>query len=64
MNNFYTYANILPHGLTSVSKIFADDISIFSKAFDEKSSQRDLNSDLAITCEWALRWRMHFNPDP
>ena len=36
MNNFYTYANILPHGLTSVSKIFADDISIFSKVMYKK----------------------------
>ena len=50
--------------LISICKTFADDIFIFSKIFDKKSSQRSLNNALSIINKLALQWKMCFNTDP
>ena len=40
------YINDLPDEITSIRKIFADDISLFSKVIDTRNSRNALNSDL------------------
>ena len=61
---FLIYINDLPDKLISVSKLFADDISIFSTVFDVNKSAEDLNKDLTTINDWAYQWKMSFNPDP
>ena len=60
---FLIYINDLPEGLVSISKLFADDTSIFSKVVDVNQSSQDLNDDLNIVKNWAFQWKMTFNPD-
>ena len=60
---FLIYINNLANSLNSICKIFADDKSIFSKAFDKDKSQRDLNNNLSIINEWGFQWKMQFTPD-
>ena len=61
---FLIYINDLPENLVSVSKLFADDTSLFSTVFDIKKSSEDLNRDLSTIHNWAFQWKMVFNPDP
>ena len=61
---FLIYINDLPDGLSSNVKLFADDTSLFSVVYDIHSSASDLNKDLKTINEWALQWKMSFNPDP
>ena len=56
--------NALPDGLTSISKIFADNTSLFSKIFNINESANDLNTDLEKISQWTYQWKMQFNPDP
>ena len=58
------YINDLPDAITSISKIFADDISLFSKVQDINRSANELNCDLEKVSNWAYQWKMQFNPDP
>ena len=61
---FLIYINDLPDGIKSVCKIFADDTSLFSKVKDKNCSTVELNNDLKILSNWAIQWKMSFNPDP
>ena len=61
---FLIYINDLPDNLISVTKLFADDTSIFSTVYDIVKSSEDLNKDLDTIKDWAFQWRMSFNPDP
>ena len=45
---FLIYINDLSDNLISVSKLFADDTSIFSTVFDTKQSAQNLNKDLDL----------------
>ena len=47
-----------------MSKLFADDTSIFSTVRDIARSSKDLNQDLFSVKNWAFQWKMAFNPDP
>ena len=60
---FLIYINNLPHDISSVCKMFADDISLFSKVKDSSLSLPDLNYDLETINQWAHQWKMSFNPD-
>ena len=60
---FLIYINDLLNVIVPICKIFADDTSIFSKAFDKNSSKKYINNDLYIINEWAFQWKMQFNPD-
>ena len=59
---FLIYINDLSKNLSSITKLFADDISIFSVVHDVDLSAKQLNDDLKIF-EWAFQWKMAFNPD-
>ena len=61
---FLIYINDLSDGFSSTCKIFADDRSIFSFVDDKYVSCDELNSDLKKISDWALQWKMKFNPDP
>ena len=58
------YINDLPQGLQSDVKMFADDTCLFSIIQDKTSSANALNSDLEKISNWAVQWKMSFNPDP
>ena len=61
---FLIYINDLPNGLQSNPKLFADDTSLFSTVQDITKSTVSLNNDLTKISEWAVQWKMNFNPDP
>ena len=61
---FLIYINDLPHDISSVCKIFADDTSLFSKVKDSSLSLCDLNYDLEKINKWVHQWKMSFNCDP
>ena len=61
---FLIYINDLPNGLNSNVKLLADDTSLFSVVHNITDSANLLNSDLSKINEWALQWKMSFNPDP
>ena len=60
---FLIYINDLSKNLSSITKLFADDISIFSVVHDVDLSAKQLNDDLNKISEWAFQWKMAFNPD-
>ena len=50
---FLVYINDLPEGVTTNSKLFADDMSLFSVAHDSTLSSVSLNNDLLKISQWA-----------
>ena len=52
---FLIYINDLPNGITPICKIFADDISLFSKVLDVNESTKKLILDLEKINEWAFQ---------
>ena len=61
---FLIFINDLLDGIKSICKISADDTSLFSKVEDKSCSTVDLNYDLKIISNWAIQWKMLFNPGP
>ena len=61
---FLIYINVLPDGITSMCKVFADDTSLFLKVLHVKKSVIELNADLERINQWAYQWKMQFNSDP
>ena len=55
--------NDLSKNLSSITKLFADDTSIFSVVHDVDLSTKQLNNDLNKICEWVIQWKKAFNPD-
>ena len=45
-------------------KFFADDTTIYSIAYNPKTSATELNIDLEKINDPAFRWKMSYNPDP
>ena len=60
---FLIYINDLSKNLSSITKHFADDTSIFSVVHDVDLSAKQLKDDLNKVFEWAFQWKMAFNPD-
>ena len=58
------YINYLPKGLSSNTKLFVDDTSLFSIIHDSSTMRNELNDDLVKISNWAYQWKMSFNPDP
>ena len=52
---FLIYINDLTDGLTSNSKLFADDTSLFSDVQNINSTANDLNRDLMKVSDWAFQ---------
>ena len=53
----------MPENLVSNSKLFADDISVFSVILNKHLSAQNLNEDLNKINHWAFQWKISFNPD-
>ena len=60
---FLICINDLSDDLTSV-KLFADDTSLFSIVHNMNTSTTNLNKDLNKIKNWAIQWKINFNPDP
>ena len=61
---FLIYINDLPLGLTTNAKLFANYTSLFSVVNNASVSASRLNNDLVKVGDWAINWKMLFNPDP
>ena len=61
---FAIYINDFTNGLSSNTKLFADDTSLFPFIHDSVITTLELNSDLSRIKQWAFQWKMSFNPDP
>ena len=61
---FLVYINDLTVDLRCDVKLFADDTSLFTIVENASDAAIDLNHDLDLIQQWALQWRMSFNPDP
>ena len=59
---FLTYINDLPHDISLICRMFANDAPLFSKVKDASLFLSDL--DLETINQWAHQWKMSFNPDP
>lgn len=55
--------DILSGRLKSICKIYADDMSLFSKVKDLDTSNTDISNNLVILSRWAYQWKMFFNLD-
>ena len=47
--------------LTTNVKLFADDTSLFSLAYNMNTSTINLNNDLNKIKNWAIQWKMNFS---
>ena len=56
------YINDLSDGVPSNCKLFADDTSLFPVVNDIQSSAAILRNDIMIISNWAIQWKMIFNP--
>ena len=56
------YVNDLSKNLIKHTKLFVDDISIFSAMKNIGVSTDQVNSDLEKNSSWAHQWKMLFNP--
>ena len=61
---FLIYINDLPNGLNSNVKLFADDMLLFPVVPNINDWANLLNNDLFKINEWAILWKISFNPDP
>ena len=61
---FFIYINDLSDDLTKNVKLFADDTSLYSIVYNMNTSTTNLNKDLSKIKNWAIQWKMNFNPDP
>ena len=53
---FAIYINDFANGLSSNTKLFADDTSLFSFIHDLVITSLELNSDLSRIKQWAFQW--------
>ena len=60
---FLIYINDLAEGISSTTKPFADDTSLFSVANKINESANQMNMVLEKISLWAYQWKMSFNPD-
>ena len=56
------YYNDILEGLECEVLIFADDICIFARGSNPEETSRILNDDLAKISDWAIKWKVNFNP--
>jgi ribonuclease P/MRP protein subunit RPP40 len=60
---FLIYINDLPTNLITTVNQFADDTTLLETITTPTESIRKINLDLQKIREWALQWRVTFNPD-
>ena len=60
---FLIYINDLAEGISSTTKLFADEASLFSVVSNINESANQTNIDLEKISLWDYQWKMSFNPD-
>ena len=58
---FLIYINDLVDNTSTETKLFADDILLFSVVYNESVTAKKLNKDLETISKWAHKWKMQFN---
>ena len=58
----YIYVNDIADSLLSLTRLFADNSSLFYSASSLTDSQGIINHDLHILSTWAKQWLINFNP--
>ena len=61
---FLIYINDVSDDLTRNVQLFADDTSLFSLVHKMNRSTTNLNNDLNNIRNWAIQWKINFNPNP
>ena len=59
---FLLYVNDISENLLSLTRLFADDTSLFFSAANIHDVEGILNHDLVLISEWARKWLVNFNP--
>lgn len=59
---FLIYVNDISEQLLSLTRLFADDSSLFVSASNLRDIEGILNHDLLIIAKWAIQWLVNFNP--
>lgn len=59
---FLVYVNDIADSLLSLTRLFADDSSLFYSATSLDDIQGIINHDLRVLSEWAKQWLVTFNP--
>ena len=60
---FLLYVNDIAEQLLSLTRLYADDSSLFVSASNVRDVEGILNHDLDIICKWAKQWLINFNPN-
>ena len=60
---FLIYVNDISENLLSLTRLFADDSSLFFSASNLRDIEGILNHDLIIVTQWARQWMINFNPN-
>ena len=59
---FLIYVNDIADSLLSLTRLFADDSSLFYSASSLDDIQGLINHDLILLSQWAKQWLVTFNP--
>ena len=59
---FLIYVNDIADSLLSLTRLFADDSSLFYSASSLDDIQDLINHDLILLSQWAKQWLVTFNP--
>ncbi|MEW8548105.1 MAG: reverse transcriptase family protein, partial [Candidatus Thiodiazotropha sp.] len=60
---FLVYVNDISENLLSLTRLFADDSSLFVSASSLQDIEGLLNHDLILVSTWARQWLVNFNPN-
>ena len=61
--SFFIYINDLAEGISSTTKLFADDTELFFVVNNINESANQMNLDLEKISFWAYQWKMSLNLD-
>ena len=56
------YINDISESLLSLTRLFADDSSLFYSAANIKDIEGIINHDLRMLVSWVAQWLINFNP--
>ena len=59
---FLVYVNDISESLLSLTRLFADDSSLFYSASNIQDIEGIINYDLQVLISWAKQWLINFNP--
>ena len=59
---FLIFVNDISSSLLSLTRLFADDSSLFCSASNLEDIEGIINHDLKMLVTWAIQWLVKFNP--